>query len=459
MTELDVIVVGGGPGGYEAALHAAGLGLRTALVEKRELGGACLNRGCVPTKALLHAAELYAGLSEAERWGLRADGAALDFAAAQAHRREIVADLRDGVAGLLRKAGVAVFAGTGQLLDARTVRVTGPAAEPTTLLAAVGVLLATGAAPAALPLPGADLPAVLDSDALLEAETLPASLLIIGGGVIGVEFAGIFAGLGTAVTLLEARDRLLPDMDREIGQNLAMILKKRGVRVHTTTAVRGFAASEGPGVRCIFEDKTGEAVAEAEAALVCVGRRPSTEGLLAVGCGLEAERGRIPVGARGRTALSGVWAAGDLTGGVQLAHYATAQAVVAVDDMAGRAPSRRLDVVPACVYTDPEIACVGLTADEAKAANRVARAGKCVLGGNARTRIAGAGRSFIKLVADADTGALLGAQLMCGRASDIVGMFALAVAQGLTLAQVREVMCAHPTFYEAAGEALDAATR
>ncbi len=458
----DLIVVGGGPGGYEAALHAAKLGLRTALVEKRELGGTCLNRGCVPTKALLHGAEVYRAAQEAERWGVRTGEVAVDFAVMQAKKREIVSGLREGIGAKLRAAKVDVLTGTGCLLEAGAVRVAD--GESTTVLRGKAVLLATGAVPAALPLPGADLPGVWNSDALLEAERLPASLLIVGGGVIGVEFASAFAALGTRVTVIEARDRLLPEMDREIGQSLALLLKKRGVTVHLSASVAEFTECDAagmPGVRCAFTERGAQehSFLDAEAALVCVGRKPFSDGLLAEGCGLAAERGAIRVDAKGRTALPGVWAIGDVTGGIQLAHYATAQGIAAAEDIAGRTAEMKLDVVPGCVYTDPEIACVGLTADAAKAEGREVRTGKCVLGGNARTQIAGTDRSFIKLVADKESGVLLGAQLMCARASDMIGEFVTAIAQGLTLAQLQEGMRAHPTFYEAAGEAIEAAMR
>lgn len=452
-THFDLIVIGGGPGGYEAALHAAKLGLRTALIEKDTLGGTCLNRGCVPTKAMLHAAGLYAGLREAQRWGISVQGEAVDFAAMQARKNEIVTTLRGGIARLLKSAGVAVLAGEGCLLDAHTVRVCGPEGEQR--LQARYVLLATGSVPGTLPLPGADLPGVWNSDRLLTAERIPASLVIVGGGVIGVEFASVFAALGSRVTVIEAADRLLPGMDREIAQNLTMIFKKRGVALHTGASVQRFEPTEA-GVRCVYVEKEAQVDVEGETVLVCVGRKPFVGQTLAVGCGLVAERGAVRVDARGRTGLEGVWAIGDVTGGIQLAHYATAQGIVAVEDMAGVPPSIRIDVVPSCVYTDPEIACVGITADQAKEMypGRAVRSGKCVLGGNARTMIAGAERSFIKVVADADSGVLLGAQLMCERASDLIGEFATAITHEMTVTQLHEVLRAHPTFYEAARDAL-----
>ena len=453
-TQYDLIIIGGGPGGYEAALRAAKLGLSTALVERAQLGGTCLNRGCVPTKALLHAAGVYRGMAEAACWGVQAE-ATLDFACMQARKDAVVTDLREGIGKQLAAARVTVLTGQGSLLAAGRVQVSG--AQGTQVLCAPHVLLATGAAPVRLPLPGAELPAVCDSDALLGAQDIPGRLVIVGGGVIGVEFASLFAALGAEVTVLEAADRLLPGMDRELAQNLSMILKKRGVQVHTAAAVQRFEALDVPGARCVYEAKGAQACVEADRVLVCVGRRPCAEAVLAEGCGLTAVRGAVQTDAQGRTALPGVWAIGDLTGGIQLAHVATAQGIAAVEAMAGVPPTVRLDCVPSCVYTDPEIACVGWTADQAKAAGRAVLTGKCVLGGNARTRIAGAERSFMKLVADADTHALLGAQLMCERASDIVGELALAVACGLTLEDMRAPVRAHPTFEEAVRAAVDSA--
>jgi len=460
-TQYDVIVIGGGPGGYEPALHAAKLGLRTALIEKDTLGGTCLNRGCVPTKALLHAAELKRNTQAAASWGIGIHHTTLDFTALQSRVREVILYLRSGIAKQLNALNVEVISGTGQLINANTIRVT--EASGTRELAAVrGILLAPGAKPATLQVPGALLPGVLDSDALLEAEHLPEALLIVGGGVIGAEFAAAFSGLGASVTLLEAQERLLPDMDRDIGLNLAAILKKRDVKVHvsaTVQAFKGLNSKKPRGIRCEYIPNNAEETAEiiADAALVCVGRRPCADEVLTPGCGLAAEHNAIPVDGRGRTALPGVWAAGDITGGVQLAHYAAAQGIVAVDDIAGLQPSMLLDTVPYCVYTDPEIACVGITVEQAKKQNRQIHAGRCVLGGNARTLIADAERSFIKLVADAENEALLGAQLMCPRASDMIGQFSDAIAHGITLTELRQVMRAHPTFYEAAEGAIDSA--
>lgn len=444
--QYDLVVIGGGPGGYVAAIRAAQLGFNTALVEKAELGGTCLNRGCVPTKALLHAAELYAGLAEAARWGVRVGDATLDIAAMHARKDEVVAGLRGGISQLLQANGVTVVTGTAALENAHTVSV----GEET--LTCGRVLIATGSVPTRLPLPGADLPDVLTSDELLR-ETQPLQkLIIVGGGVIGVEFASLYAALGAEVVIVEAMERLLPTMEREIAQNLALIFKKRGVQVRTGAKVLRFEQAEA-GIRCVFAEKGTEQSVTGDRVLVCVGRKPYTDGLLRPGCGLEAERG-IAVDGRGRTTLPGVWAIGDVTGGIQLAHYASAQGMAAVEDMAGILPSMPLDVVPSCVYTAPEIASVGMAADEAKAAGREVITGKYVLNGNARTVIAGAERSFVKVVAAADSHVLLGAQLMCERASDLIGELAVGIANGLTLEQAHAAMHGHPTFGEAIGEAL-----
>ncbi|MDR3050633.1 MAG: dihydrolipoyl dehydrogenase [Oscillospiraceae bacterium] len=454
----DLIVIGGGPGGSVAALRAAKLGMRTALLERAQLGGTCLNRGCVPTKALLHAAELAAQLRRTARWGIHVESMTIDRAQMLAAQQETVTRLRDGLIRMLAAAKVDVLAGTGTLLPGPAVSLAG--SDGSQVLPARHVLLATGSVPVRLPLPGADLPRVLSSDDLLTTGETLQSLLIVGGGVIGVEFASLYADLGAAVTLIEVADRLLPTMDRELSQSAAMLLKKHGVCLRLGATVQRFAP-EGEGILCGFTEKGESSQAVADATLVCVGRRPYTEALIGPGCPPEVQnqRGAIPVDDRGRTAMPGVWACGDVTGGVQLAHYASAQGIAAVEDMAGVTPTINLQVVPSCVYTEPEIASVGMTADDARAAGRAVRTGKQVLGGNARTLIQDVDRAFIKVVADADTGALLGAQLMCPRASDLVAELALAITQRLTLAQLAGVMRAHPTFGEAVGEAIEAALR
>lgn len=448
----DLIVIGGGPGGYTAAVRAAELGMTTALVERRELGGTCLNRGCIPTAAMLHAAGLYRQMGQCGRFGIRADGVSVDYAGLLTYRRETVRDLVLGVEQMLDRNGVARFLGTGTLLADKRVRVAAAAGEK--LLEAERVLLATGSRSRVPEIPGIALPGVTDSDGALGWESVPESLTVIGGGVIGVEYAQIFSDLGSRVTLLGTRERLLPGMDREIGQNLRMILKKRGVDVRTGVTVESIERA-GTLLRCVFTGKDREtAETVSQRVLYAVGRVPCTDGLLE-GAAPGVDGGRIAVNEHYETGMPGVYAIGDVTGGPQLAHAAMAQGTAVAEHMAGLAPSVDAHTLPYCVYTDPEIVSVGLTEAAARARDIPVRTGKCVLGGNGRSAVSREERSFMRLVTDAETGKLLGAQLMCARAGDMAGELVSAVSNGFTAAQLLRAVRPHPTYNEALSGALD----
>ena len=447
MSDYQLIVIGAGPGGYVSALRAAKLGMKTAVVESRDVGGTCLNRGCIPTKALLHTAEVARAAREGGPIGVQAE-VQVDLEALYRRKAEVVAQLREGVEGLFRQKKVDLFRGTGTITAPGSVSVDG------TAYTADHILIATGSVPARPPIPG--LEHAVTSDELLDgAAGRPKSLVIIGGGVIGMEFASFYSALGVPVTVLEAMDRILPNFDREICQNLAMILKKQGVTI-TTGAMVSAVERQGDGALSVrYTCKGQEGTALGDTVLCAIGRRPNTEGLLGEGVALEMERGRIVTDSEGRTSLPGVYAAGDVTARVQLAHVAAAQGAACAELLAGHAPLTDLGTIPSCVYTSPEIAAVGLTADEAKAAGRGVKVGKYVMFSNARTLIAGGQRGFIKVVADSATGVVLGAQAMCERATDLISQFTSAVVNGLTAEQLLRAMRPHPTFDEGVGEALE----
>lgn len=448
----DLIVIGGGPGGYVSAIRASQLGMKTALIEKGELGGTCLNRGCVPTKALMHSSEMYRQALGFSSAGIRVDGLSFDFSGMHRHKNDIVLKLRLGVAQLLKANNVDVIAGTGVVEDTGRVRANGE-----TLLCEK-ILIAAGSAPSLPPIEGAKLAGVVTSDELLLDEgVFYDKLLIIGGGVIGVEMASIYSALGCKVTIIEALDRILPMMDREISQNLSMILKKRGVEIFTSARVNAIARQD-DSLLCRFTAKSSDKEAEAGGVLICAGRRPYTAGLFAPGAEPKMERGFIVVDDKYRTSIRNVYAVGDVIGGFQLAHAAQAQGSAAVEFMAGKdKPSTDPALVPACVYTSPEIACVGVTADEAKAGGKNVYVGKYVMNSNAKSMIEEQERSFIKLVFDADSDALLGAQLMCARATDMIAELTTAISAGLTREALVRAMRPHPTFSEGVTEALEAA--
>lgn len=442
MADYQLIVIGAGPGGYTAALRAAKLGLHTAVIEDRECGGTCLNRGCVPTKALLHASQVWSDAHHCA--GVCADGASLDLPALYRHKDEISQTLSSGIEGLFRSAKITLLRGRARITAPGCVEITGQDAGTVT---ADHILIATGSVPARPPIPGLEL--AMTSDELLKGtDRLYRSIVIMGGGVIGVEFAQVFSDLGREITILEALPRILNNMDREISQNLTMILKKRGVSVHTGAGVSRIEADEG-GLTCFYTEKGQETQVFADCVLVCTGRKPETEQLFAPGAEVPSERGFLRVNSDFETGLSGVYAVGDVVlGGIQLAHAAENQAKNAVRAMFGAPRLKDLSLIPACVFTDPEIAAVGITADEAKAADREVIVRKSLTSANGKSVVEGAERGFAKLVFDRASGVLVGAQLMCPHAAEMIGGLTAAIVGGLTEAQIARTVFPHPTVSE-----------
>lgn len=449
-TRYDLLVIGGGPGGYPAALEAARLGYKTGLIEAGELGGTCLNRGCIPTKALLHTVGLRQVLSHGMEIGLRCREVEVDRAALRNRKQEVVETLRKGIRSQLEKHGVALYHGSGRIINPGTVQV--EADSGVISLEAEKILVATGSAPAKLPIPGADLPGVLSSDELLELpDEIKEQLVIIGGGVIGMEFAAIYQGLGCSVTILEAAERILPGMDREISQSLKMLMKKRGVSIHTGIRVSKIQRIDGK--LCVsYEEKEETRTIETDGVLIAAGRRVSIEGVFAEGCRPRMDKNQIRVDEKFQTSLPGVYAVGDVIGGYQLAHAATAEGLSAVRMMFDRSPGYRLSIIPSCVYVEPEIACVGITAEEAKKCGIPVRTVKYLMGANGKSVLTMQERGFIKVVAEEKTGKILGAQLMCARATDLISQFVQAITAEIPVEKLAETVYPHPTFSEGIGE-------
>ena len=453
MSDYQLLIIGAGPGGYVAALHAAKRGLRTAVIENREVGGTCLNRGCIPTKTLLHSSEIIAGINGGEKFGVGAERVHFDMSAIFARKREVSAKLSGGIEGMFRAAKVDLLRGTGTVTGSGTVKFVGEEGEK--VITAERILLATGSVPARPPIPGLELPGVLTSDELLEGcDHLYDSLVIIGGGVIGVEFATFYADLGCKVTIIEGLDRLLPNMDRELGQNLSMILKKHGVDVYTNSLVAN-VEQDGDALKVNFTNKDKALSVSGEAVLCAIGRRPYTEGLFADGVGVEMNGRSIRVDENYETSLPGVYAIGDVSSKIQLAHVASAQGTDCVERMVGGKGMTDLSAVPSCIYCVPEIACVGITADEAKAAGREVVSGKYVMFSNGKTVIRDGDRAFMKVVADKATHVIVGAQFMCEHATDMISEMATAIVNGLTVEQMLKVLRPHPTFEEGVHDALE----
>ena len=454
MFDFDLIVIGAGPGGYVAAIRAAQLGLKTAIVEKDKFGGTCVNRGCIPAKTLLHSAEAYRKLCEGIAPGVSAQSPAFDFSLMHTRREEVSQSLRSGIERLLTGAKVAQYHGTAKITNANTVQITGDTSQEIT---AKNILIASGSKPSIPPIPGIDLPGVVNSDALMGAEPeFTSSLLIIGGGVIGIEIASIYNALGVRVTVIEALDRILANMDREISQSVNVLFRKRGIDIHTGSSVQRIESGKEHRLSCIYTDKKGEHFLSADMILVAVGRKANNADLFVPEIQPEMTRGSLVVDQNFMTTIPGIYAIGDSSSKVQLAHAASAQGIAAAEIIAGLTSSVRTELIPACVYTSPEIACVGMSADEAKSAGFSVKTGKYVMSGNARTVIDEADRGFIKLVEDEKSGQLLGAQIMCERATDLISLVTEAIVNDLSASQLRSAMFPHPTFSEGLGEALEA---
>lgn len=451
--EYDLLVIGAGPGGYVAAIKAAQEGKRVAVFEKKDVGGTCLNRGCIPTKALMHASHLYREIAHGDALGIHAEGITYDIEKMYARKDEVVAQLRSGEEFLLQSNKIDILRSKATIVDRN--RVAFEDKDGLHTFKTENILIATGSVPSRPPIEGLSLPGVITSDEMLQQTgTAYKKLVIIGGGVIGVEFATIFSSLGCEVTIIEAMDRILPTMDKEISQNLNMILKKRGVKVNAASTVLHIKDGE-DGLTCCFSRKGKEYRISSEAVLVSIGRKANYEGLFGEGFSVDTKHG-IVVDNNFQTSVSGVYAIGDvIDGGIQLAHVASAQGTNAVAHMSGKKPVVDLSAVPSCIYTDPEIASVGLTEKEAKGEGIAVKIGKFGMSGNGKSIIEMQDRGFVKLIFDAKTDVLLGAQLMCARATDLISELSTAIINKLTIHQLSSVIRPHPTFTEAITEAVE----
>ncbi|HJM88591.1 MAG TPA: dihydrolipoyl dehydrogenase [Dehalococcoidia bacterium] len=443
----DVAVVGAGPGGYVAAIRAAQLGLRVALIEREALGGVCLNHGCIPSKTLLHAAELVAAVrDDGERLGIAFDGLHLDLGRAADASQEVAAGLCDGVALLLRQHGVEVIEGSAQLTSATALRV-----EPDgRTIEAANVILATGARATAPPGINVDGERVITSREALLLREPPDPVVIVGGGAVGVEFAYLWSAYGARVTVVEALPQLLPGEDEEAAAALERSFNRRGIEVRTSTPVAGVAASD-DGATVTLD--SGEELA-AQRVLVAAGVAPNSEGLGLEQLGVALDRGFVQIDGHCRSNVAGLWAIGDLTGELALAHVASAQGVTAVEAIAGLDPaSLDYDWMPRAVYCQPQVASVGLTAALASERGHEVSVGRFPYGASGRAVAVDGGEGFVKLVIDTQTQELLGAQIVGHGATELIAQASLARLLETTPAELAATVHPHPTLSEAIKEA------
>ena len=458
-TSFDIVVIGGGPGGYAAALYAGNAALSVAVVEKEKVGGTCLHRGCIPAKEFLETASVYRTVAGAKEFGVQASQPGVDFAVSQARKQKVVDQLHRGLSGLMKQRKNQIFEGVGRLLADHRVEVTAPDGG-TQVISGTHVVLASGSVPRTIPGFDVDGRHVLTSDEVLSLSELPGSVAVIGGGAIGCEFASMMADLGVQVTLLEALPKLLPGCDADVTQVVGRSFQKRGITVRTGVAVHGHEPGE-QGTTVSFGE--GESVV-VDAVIVSVGRRPLSDGLLGEGTGVDVdERGYVLVDEWMRTAASGVYAIGDLVATPQLAHVGFAEAVLVVKQILGeRAFPVNYGAVPWGIYCHPEVAFVGMTEEDAKAAGIDVVVKKDPFGGNSRARILGETEGLVKVIAargpDGRAGRLLGVHMVGPWVTEQLGQAYLSVNWEATPDEIAPFIQPHPTLSESFGETVIALT-
>lgn len=442
----SLIIVGGGPGGYVAAIRAAQLGATVQLVEKENLGGVCLNVGCIPTKAVLHVADTYRAALHGKELGINIEGVKVDWPAVLNYKKSIVNRLVKGVEGLLKANRVTVHRGTATVKGPKSVDVDG------NLLEADAIILATGSEPARPQFPGFDLPGVIDSTAALSLDKIPESMTILGGGVIGVEFASMYADFGCKVTIVEMLPKIIPSVDSEIAAQLHTELARRGITILTGARLTGVTQKSSQLAAAVeIDGQVTEIISEK--LLVAVGRRPCTSGMGLENAGVALERGSIVVDKNFMSSVPGIYAIGDCSSLIMLAHVASAQGIAAVEHVMGHKPVYFEHIIPACIYVNPEIACVGLTEEQARAKGIPFKIGVFRLAGNGKSIIENNGVGMVKIIAGTKQGEILGVHIWGPRATDLIAEAALAMRLDATVEELITTIHAHPTVGEAMPEA------
>ena len=451
MEKRDVVVIGGGPAGYVAAIRAAQLGAKVTLVEEDKLGGTCLNRGCISTKFMLRSVETYQSLKSAERYGISVSGASLDLPKMQAGKTKVVTGLTSGVGGLLSANKVEVKSGRAKLNSSKQVEIDSGQGKQETIDAAK-VILATGARPIVLPVPGADSPDIMGVEDLLELKELPKSLVIIGGGVVGVEMATVLAKLGSQVSLVEMMPHCLPAQDDEIALLLEGVLREDGIQVCCSARVSKIEDVSG-GKAVVFSDGESEQKIEAAAVAVSVGYRPNTEGLGLKECGVVVEKGGIRVNEKMETSVPNIYAAGDVVGGMMLAYIAMAEGTVAAENALEQDSKIDYNAVPQCIFTLPEVASVGLTEQEAAAQGHEVAIGRFPFAANGMAAIMGEKRGLVKVISEPKYGQILGVHIIGPQATCLIAEAVMAMKLESTVDDILATIHAHPSLSEAIWEA------
>lgn len=446
--KFDVAVLGGGVGGYPAAIRAAQYGKSVALIEAREMGGTCLNRGCIPSKALIAGAEFAGRLKDSSEFGIEIDGVKINYERLAQHKDKVVEKMRKGLEGLIAANKITVFRGYGKLVSPHELKVIG---QDNASIYADKIIIATGSEPRQIPAFPFDYERIHDSTSLLALKSLPAKIIIIGGGVIGCEFASLYSNLGVEVTILELLPRIISTEAEEISQALTRAFTKKGIKVEVNVRVQKIERTKN-GVKVLVEDGR---IFEADCCLVSVGRSLNTKdnGLEKVGVVIQ-ENGMIAVNEKMETSVDGIYAVGDIASKWWLAHVASHQGIVAADNACGKPAQMHYNAVPSVIFTDPEIGSVGLTLAEAKKQGYQAKVGAFPFQALGKSQATLETDGFAQVVVDEKTGQILGAQVIGYEAATLIAEMALVITNELTVECVAETIHAHPTISEAWGEAV-----
>lgn len=450
---FDLIIIGAGPGGYVAAIYAAKHGLKVMLVEKGELGGTCLNRGCIPTKALLNSSGYIPLLKQAALSGVEVDKVTVNYARMLENKNITVKKLAQGVRNLLRFNGVEVVQGAARMLNKTTIEIN--ASDKITKAMAKNIIIATGSKSQKLKIEGSELEAVLNTDDFLNMKIVPQSAIIIGGGVVGIEYAFILNNLGTQVTIVEFQDKVLASLDKDIVNVLVEEMSSKGINIFTGTMVEKISVNKTQVAVSIStpKDKT---VLNADKVVIAVGRIPNTDGLNLEQIGVKINKGRVVVNDKMQTSIDNIFAIGDVTGAYMLAHVASMEGIVAVDNIIGKDKQMSYAAIPSCLYSTPEMATVGMSEEEAVSAGYKIKVCKLPIAALGKACATGDTRGIFKVIIEETHKEILGVHIIGSRATDLIAEATLAIRNEMTIEEIIETVHAHPTLSEGLSETAQA---